>query len=84
MHVPTSKHRASDCFAFVTFDQVERFRKYSSQPADFKYGVSFAFRQLPEQRHSEDISFSMPFVHSKMSVLSFATDRANPSCASLV
>ena len=49
-------------------------------PVDFKFCASygFAFRQLPEQSNSEDVSLSMPIVHARMSALSLPTERVSP------
>ena len=51
-----------------------------SLPAYFKYRASYRvdFRQLLEQRHSEDVSLSVPIVHARVSALSVVTERVSP------
>ena len=40
--------------------------------------VTISLRQFPEQRHSEDVSLSMPIVHARVSALSAVTERVSP------
>ena len=40
--------------------------------------VAISLRQFPEQRHSEDVSLSVPIVHARVSALSAVTVRVSP------